>query len=350
MNNPQNNGQMQVPRNVILNGGEKTNTPKVFKPMTKYNKNNPVYKTPEYLNYANKQQYNTSKPFKSYGNNNYSKYKQDNESGFVFNNQNLPNLNPYTLSQNNRNMANNYQIPFNDGLSVPNNSPAESFINSQGAETPKIPFLKQNVEPNINYEAKASLYIGEEKRQFDSRGMSILPNKPFSKKLKPVKVKGGKKIKVEKPKPIEKYPNKGNPWEKAEEDEIKGELAEGKTILEISEKHQRSEKSIEKHIYKMAVAFLDNEPEKDKDELCAEYKINITKLKEILIKIEKASNKKVKAAAKHLQKRTEVERLIESVKELNDLIGKMTIEMNVFKDENNIMQNLIKEIHEKIMI
>ncbi len=329
MNYQQNN--RHIPSNVILNGGFKPNfnnqngqqnIPRPIKPMTKYNKNHARYKSPEYLN----------------------------QQGFTFNNNTNQNqFNPYAQNQNNRNLANNYPTPPNNligesvkvqfnnkinelpGLQVPNNSPAESFISSQ--EPPRIPFLKQGID-----------------QQFDNRGMSILPNKPFGKKIKPLKMKGGKKFKVEKPKPVEKHLRKGNPWEKVEEDEIKGELAEGKTILEISEKHQRSEKSIEKHIYKMAVAFLDKEPEKDKDELCAEYKINITKLKEILIKIEKASNKKVKAAAKHLLKKTEIERLNDSVKNLNVLIEKMTIEMNVFKDENNVMQKLIKDIHEKIMI
>lgn len=142
----------------------------------------------------------------------------------------------------------------------------------------------------------------------------VVPKVPFVRPVKPIKkIKGGKKV-VEKP--IEKYPNKGRPWEKVEEDEIKAELKDGKTIDEISEIHKRSPKSIEKHIYKMAVAYLDVSPEKDKDELCEEYKINITKLKEILIKIEKAKNKREKTAAKHLHKKTDMVLLTEEVQEL----------------------------------
>lgn len=241
------------------------------------NHNPTPYNTPVQQSYLKQDHRNVpTRPMKPINKYNKNKYKKLEEASM--------NIQPKTTDFNldifkTNTDSNNYLNPYNFSKNQINND------NSNSNEVVPI----QNTNDNFN---KA----------------------PFVRPVKQIKkIKGGKKM-VEKP--IEKFSRKGHPWEKVEEDKIKEELKEGKTIDEISEIHKRSPKSIEKHIYKMAVAYLDVSPEKDKDELCDEYKINITKLKEILIKIEKAKNKKEKTAAKHLHKKTDIVLLTEEVQEL----------------------------------
>ena len=233
-------------------------------------------------------------------------------------------LNPYSFKQNNpvdtANPLNDFDYKKDSPLEM-NNDTDKAVNDGETAPNMQGEIMIRNEETSINIYQRPPM-MGPPMGPYGGPNMGVLV-RPKKKKLS----KKEKKLLMQQKEQESPYKRRGHPWERPEEEQIREELKEGKTIQEISDIHERSPKSIEKHIYKMAIAYLEKEPEKDKDDLCEEYKISITRLNEILLKIERAKNKKEKAALKEIQKKKTVidvskltDEIVEVKKDMKDLL------------------------------
>jgi hypothetical protein len=160
--------------------------------------------------------------------------------------------------------------------------------------------------------------------------------------------KGSKQEKILKRQEIMKIiPRACIQWSPEEDEVIKKNLLEGKNFTEIAALHQRSEKSVKRRVYKLAINDKVTNDTKSVEQICAEYQVESEVFSKMLYRYTKTQTKKKERLEKEKLKKGEYSVLKEDIEILKKdmsniliLLSKLNVEQptNVVNEEEKCVE------------